>query len=542
MGGITGLPGRGGITPGSLTGSGTFVGRPNVPTGPTMPGGFIARPQRSAAEITATVRRAIDTNPRSAFEILRQPETRIIGEASRLLLGREAVQKLSLKVETGGNATANLAEVRTARKHAAELPAEIRTSLDRLSAQAERTLLAEAVTEVAVRAERGKWGEATGKAKDWLGRLSEARLPEESLATAEFRARRTEMREAFNEAVDVGKRLDSLDRLQSALKTADGKNAEQTARKLGELDASSLNPRLKQQMEALRGLAELKAQAEQTWRETPKVSEIKDSVARLQRGLQELSGVDGTLCQKVLQELAVKAFLEGHAPEYFKLMPAEGPAEHAGNLLRDLKALALGEGKVETSPGSHALPVVQGKGPGSPRAPPGLEPLMPEGARDSWRPPVRETAKADLPPLEKAAALGKELQAKAEAGINPERAALQNKALAAKEKLNGVYQRIIAPEQAERRQFAEFEAVLDRGLRPIERVQVRELLARKQTPPQILAALKSQQQQSTDDETEFLQDVAKRLRRPLTEPEKGQALRLRRDGRTAAEVADILRT
>jgi hypothetical protein len=537
-GNITGLPAgfTGGRT-GTFTGS-SFTGGTGGFSGGRL--GTPIMPQRSPAEVTAGIRRAIDTSPRNAFNLLRNPETRILGEAARLTLGREALQKLALKVETGGNATNNLTEVRAARRSANDLPAELRTGLDRLTAQAERVLLSEGIREVSVRAERGNWGEATRKANDWLGRLSKPELADAGRETAEFKARWSETRDTLKEVADVGKRLDSLNRIETALKTKEAQPGER-ARKLDAIDTSGLPPRLKQQVEGLRGLAEVKARANEKWTRAPNVAEIKDSVARMERGLSEVPGRDATLGDRLLQDLAVKAFLEGHPAEYFKLRPEEGPAEHAANLLRDLKALALGEGKVETWAGGSALPAEPGKGPGSPRAPPGLEPLIPEGAREGWRPPVKESAAADLPALEKAVELGATLEANAEAGIQPERKALQTKGDGARQKLDGVYQRIIAPELAERRQFSELETQLDRSLRPLERVQVRTLLAQNQSPQQIVATLQKQQG-GEDEETEFLADVAKHLRTPqLSVEQKARALRLRRSGRTAAEVADLLR-
>src|SRR5262249_16477625 len=100
------------------------------------------------------LRKAIDSNPRTAFDILRHPETRILTETARLTFSREALQKLSIKVESGGNPTGNLAEVRSVRRNANELPAEVRTGLERLSAQVERRLLSEGIREVMVRADR----------------------------------------------------------------------------------------------------------------------------------------------------------------------------------------------------------------------------------------------------------------------------------------------------------------------------------------------------------------------------------------------------
>jgi hypothetical protein len=501
-----------------------------------VPGGLGGFRVRTPAEIQADVHKAIQSRPSTAFDILRRPEARILSETARIALGKKAIEKISLSVEEAKNPAASLAEVLAARKSAAGLPKEVQTGLQRLSAQAERTLLAEGITAVAGPARRGDWGEATARARDWLGRLSSSSLPEPGLQSAEFRARLTELRDSLKGIVEVGKHLAALDRLEGALAA---KQPAETVRHLHGMDAGSLGPKLKQQAEGLRGLAELQVQAAGRWTRPPAVADIKRSVARLQSALRDVAGTDPALGRKLLQDLAVKAFLEGHAAEYRELMPADGPSRHAANLLRDLKALALGEGTVSTFPASSAVPVEPGKGAGAPRAPPGLEPLLPEGSRESWRPPVKESALSDLPPLEKAAELAQAVKAQAEASVKPQRKALQAQAEAARQTLNGVHGRVRAPDQVERRQFANLEATLDRRLLPRERVQVRSLLEQKRTPPQIVAVLKSQPG-ADDEEAEFLLDVTKRRGKPLTTEEKAQALRLRRDGRTAAEVADIL--
>jgi hypothetical protein len=263
-------------------------------------------------------------------------------------------------------------------------------------------------------------------------------------------------------------------------------------------------------------------------------------VGRLERGLAEVGGAEARLGKMIQQELAVRAYLEGHAEGYFKLMPEGGPKEFAGQLLRDLKAAALGEGKVETPVVKSALAGEAGKGEAAPRAPPGVEPLLPEGARSSWRPPVQEKASADLPPLERAAEASAAIKGQAEARIGPERSALEGQADAARARLGQVYQRVVAPEKEERRRFAEVEAELDRRLRAEERVRVRAWLDERRPAARIIADLQGQPG-SDDEEGDFLKAVEKRLSRALAAGEKAQAKRLRRQGRTAAEVADIFR-
>jgi hypothetical protein len=171
--------------------------------------------------------------------------------------------------------------------------------------------------------------------------------------------------------------------------------------------------------------------------------------------------------------------------------------------------------------------------------PPGLKPLLPESAQQGWRPPVRESAKADLPPLEKAAEAAQALAGKVEAGAKVERASLVGLAATTQKKLGVVYARVVQPEQKERRQFAEVEAALDRRLRPAERVQIRALVAQNRDLAQIVAQF---QKQADAEEEDFLRDLQQRLRRPLTPAERVRALRLHQEGRRAAEVADIFRS
>jgi hypothetical protein len=270
------------------------------------------------------------------------------------------------------------------------------------------------------------------------------------------------------------------------------------------------------------------------------VAGLKASVARLERGLADLDGADRALGQKVLQELAVKAVLEGHAAEALNLLPEGGPAEHAANLLRDLRATVLGEGKVETEAVGSAL-AEPGKGGASPRAPPGLEPLIPEGARASWRPPVRDSARSDLPPMQQAEKVGAAARGRAEKAVPGERARQERQAAQTREEITRVHNRVIAPEMAERRRLAAVESELDRRLRPAERVKARALLAQNRPSGQIAAELRAQPGGGDDDEAEFLADVARRLGGRLDGQKAAQAKRLRKQGRTAAEVADILR-
>jgi hypothetical protein len=447
---------------------------------------------------------------------------------------------MAVNVEAGGNPWQSLRQVRLASRNRGAVDVEVRDGLDRLVLVAERRALGQALEEVGVNLERGKWGEAAAKGEESLQKLNNRPREELPRETPEFQARRGEVSEALREAVGLARKVDALARLETGLKALQGNKPGQAVAELRKLDAVNLPAKLRASAEALRGLAELRSLAGGRWKAAPDVAAIKQSLARFERGLARLPGADRTLTAKVQQDLAVKALLEGHPGEYKSLMPADGPAEHAASLLRDLKALALGEGKVETWPAKSALPAEPGKGPASLRGPPeGLKPLLPEGEALGWRPPVAESAAADLPPLEKAAEVGARLKGKVEAEASSERTNLNASAEAARRKLDAVHARVVLPEQKERRQFAEVEAALDRRLKPAERVAIRELVALKKTPQEIVAAF--QNQKDADDDEEFVADVVKRLGRGLRPDERAQALRLRKEGRRAAEVADILR-
>jgi hypothetical protein len=495
-------------------------------------------PRPSPAQVRFNAQQALRANPAEGLRGLNHPDVRTtLVLAERVALAREGVEVLATKVEAGGNSVKALGEVRAARGAAAEIDQGVTKSLDNLARVAERRVLSEGLTEVQAQAERGQWPQAAQKAQEWLGRLNEPAL--RAAESAEFRAGRAATGEALREVTDVGRRLEALDGFQKGLGALDGNRPGEAAAALKKVDPATLPEPLRGPAEGLRGLAELREAAAARWEKAPDAAALRDSAARFGKGLGELPGADAALAREVMQDLAVKALLEGHPDAFKALLPEHGPAEHAATLLRDLKATALGGGKVETWPLGRALAPEPGLGPAGPRGPPaGLKPLMPEGAREGWRPPVKEGARADLPPLEKANDVGLAMKGRAEAQAKPERKALDGRAQAAAARLGAVRQTVLAPEREERKQLAEVEAALDRRLRPAERVRLRDLVAQKKETD-LVAAFRAQPGPGEDEE--FLLEVKKRLGRELTDAEKKQAVRLRKAGRMAAEVADIFR-
>src|SRR5262245_24315261 len=101
---------------------------PGTPIRPGAPGGIPgwhpsapAAPRARPDAVMRDVRAAIQVKPAEAFGRLQQGEARLLSRAQRLTLAREAVERLAVQVEAGGNAARNLADVRAARRSAAGL-------------------------------------------------------------------------------------------------------------------------------------------------------------------------------------------------------------------------------------------------------------------------------------------------------------------------------------------------------------------------------------------------------------------------------------
>jgi hypothetical protein len=475
------------------------------------------------------VLRSIQTRPAEAITHLGGPRAGVLSPAERATFARQAIRQMRVNVEAG-NAWLNLAEVRTARRNAGHLDPAMRKDLEVLQQTAERRVLAEAAAAIHAAAKLDNWRDAIARAEEARPRLQGLAGQESS---KEIAAGRAELAEALDEIVTVGRQVEALQQLQTGIKGYDLARPAEAAKALSGVNFAALPGKLEKPARALRSVAELRAAARGRWEKAPDVATLKQNVATFERGLGDATGAD-ELGKRILQDLAVKAFLEGHVAEYKGLMPADGPPQHAANLLRDLKALALGEGSVATWPAESVLPAPEpGKGP-----PPGLRPLIPEGPAQGWRPPVRENAKADLPPLERAVEVAATIKARVENEAKTERARADTRATAARARLAGVQQRVLLPELPERRRWSEIEAALKRPLSPEERVRSGELAEQKKSTEQIVAVFRAQA--AVNEDEAFLREVQKLRPRPLTAQEREQALRLRRAGRKAVEVAAAL--
>jgi hypothetical protein len=473
---------------------------PHFTPPPSFGGGrFINRPSFNRAQFHSEVRIIVKTQPVEAIQTLGSNRGLILSPRQRMALGRQAVDQLAVEMEKPGNVGKTLTQVRDAARDAGGIDPVLKERLESLNVVVRMRVLRESVPEVRTLAQRGEWGEVEDRVGKCLEHLDGAEAGGSSKAPkAQARAEvpeAREAREALTETVEVGRQTRALGDLEEALKTNGlGQSAEMIAA-LRRVNGTNLPPKLRTLVEGLQGLGQLQEAAAASGARPPNVATIKKNVADFERGIATLPAAkdDPTLVKRFQQDLAVKAFLNGHASEASELLPPDGPAPHAADLLRDMKAMISGEGKVVTWPAEQALTPKPGEGGGTPRGPPpGVRPLIPEGAREGWRPPVRENAKADLPPIEKAADLGKALQSRAEAELKTERTALGGRTEKIQQRLQGIERRIRQNEAEENRRFTAMEEKLGRKLEPGERAHVRHLTAQDKTNDEIVANLRSQ--------------------------------------------------
>lgn len=119
------------------------------------------------------------------------------------------------------------------------------------------------------------------------------------------------------------------------------------------------------------------------------------SIQQLAKDLESIhNSTDLSQIAQARQELAAKAFLEGKPDIANTLLPDGGPPENAGALLRDMKAIVLGESQTpsRTWAAQQLDPTLQ-------EPPQGLLILAPEGSANGWHPPPRGRLSQELPTL-----------------------------------------------------------------------------------------------------------------------------------------------
>ena len=148
------------------------------------------------------------------------------------------------------------------------------------------------------------------------------------------------------------------------------------------VDVASLPAPVQNAWRGLKALMELRHAINS--RPAPDVSALKNIIADLQ-----FCPRTESLALRLQQDLAVKCFLDGYPAQARALLPSNGPAQHAADLLHDVHALLVGNGEVGTWPSRRLLD-----------APdldvPGLLALLPKDKAPGWR---LNVAKAVAPPV-----------------------------------------------------------------------------------------------------------------------------------------------
>ncbi len=344
---------------------------------PGMPGMFPRHPMAPPADpeqVRAEIENKLATQPHEVFARLNTARGQVLAPAERLTLARQAVARLAARVEASNNRWATLEEVRTAVQNGGSFDPAIRDNLALLARLAERRALADTVFELHHLVERDSWRETLRCGQQWLKRLrglDQWGLDKETLQT------RRETQEALAGIVRGGVEHDALDTLQEGLRTS----------KLENVSVANLPPQLYDCVQGLRALKTVRELAGETRLNQREVAALKQHLGAFTKSLRNLSDADAMLGAKILQDLAVRHFLEGHTAEYRALMPVEGSADHAKQLLRNMKALALGKGEVATAPARQAL---SGK---ADDIPSGIRALLPEPVRKKWHSPQRSSVK-----------------------------------------------------------------------------------------------------------------------------------------------------
>lgn len=260
----------------------------------------------------------------------------------------------------------------------------------------EEQVVREGVARITKLGEQKQWSAALRAAQDWLARDREFfEIPFQPRSR-----QHTELRQVLIELGKLHDRFEQAGRLVSEWRP----NEPATWPGFSTKNEKALPAQHGRALKGLIAFEQLRQSATGKAKTSPDVAGLKQHVQDFRAALENLpKGGGRELAFRIQQELAVKAFLEGHVAAARALWPAAGSPEHAQNLLRDMRALATGGGEVTTPPGQGAVPAGPSKG-GKPPVPPvGLSPLLPDGPGDGWKPPARGSLRTGLPPLVEAA-------------------------------------------------------------------------------------------------------------------------------------------
>jgi hypothetical protein len=408
----------------------------------------------------------------TAFRLLGEPGNGLSSDA-RADLARKALDQLAGRVEKpidAVQAEKALKEVRAARAKARPLQLKsVDRALVAVEARTEHLELVEHLKGVSALGERREWHEAALRAQS---KLQHPQLTPEA-------------KQILGQVVGVGEHTRSIAQLESAVAAARPGQPAALAGALRPVSLDPLSPPLREQVRALRSLADINAASDTPWRTPP-------DTALLKRNLMDVQSLAGepALASRVQLELAVKLFLDGFPKEARELLPDEASAADVALLLNDLKALVLGQGQVRTWPARRAWAPApaERKAPTS-GLPVGVRRLLPESQWGTWQAPAPAPAPETARPLEELARKEQTLRETIRASLEMEREALGRRSDEVLRRLTELQQQFQQNDKEDAVVFAEVENRLKHSLSPAERALAWHLRREGQKVAEIAALL-----------------------------------------------------
>jgi hypothetical protein len=360
-----------------------------------------------------------------------------------------------------------LQEVRQARGNGKErIDDQAEQILEALEARLAQRILMALLKEISDLAGKTRWVEIGQKAQQ---HLQQQQPPPEG-------------RKALEGLVQVGKQFDGLAHLQTALDNAEKGRRAEAATLFGRADLLLQNPLRvvdSRSLKTLRNAEELLAVSGARWQRPPDVGRLKTIAANLRGALGDEAGAS-----LLLQDLAMKSFLDGFAGEAVALLPDKPSGKHAAALLRDLKTLTQGEGRVSTWPAKQALAGGAKAGP-----PPGLRQLLPADQGKGWQEGIRQANPAEPVAVDRVAAVEKTLRGQVTEQAGKQRKQVDGQASKAMQTVRLLQQNLVQQDKDDEKVLAELEKTLQRKLVPAERVLVRQMRRQGKKAEDIRAAL-----------------------------------------------------
>jgi hypothetical protein len=479
-------------------------------------GGRVARTlPREFVTSHVEVYRSASANPiRALEEVTQASRNKVLSRYEHQFTIQESLNELARSVPTSRDPWANAQAVKGLQAPAESFSPAERAQLSAINARLQREVVQRGVAEVVELGTRGNVTPTRVAAREWL--TADARLF--AGREAQLPAEHATVRKSLQAIETSLQQVEGLGRLEAAVRL-EREPAARFLEAFNGVEKQALSPELRQVADGLRGLAELRTQTETPWKEPPNVAVLKRSVDAFERGLAGRTSEPGSsnLSGRLRQDLAMKAFFEGHVQAARELWPANGSPEHAANLLRDMKALVTGQGEVTTEAGRQGLPPASNQGGGKPPGPPpGLKFLLPEEPGDGWRPPVRGKATEGLPPLQEAARLAEPLQEAVAEQLPREREALAGHVQFHVQELHRVQLRMQQKDRDEKEKIELFEKALAVPLQPAERVWVGQQLREGKPQEKVAEELK---EKWNDEEIERALTVLKAYLAPKLTPE-----------------------